>query len=140
MSEESRNIIIIFATNYFKRVFEIYETKFKYFSQRFSDDISKKIIDNQKDISNKAKLIALRISFDSFIIQFIEKFGYNYTLFYDEATKEKKYIGFQEKLKFDASHSFDKLEKIFYQYNHKEDESFDEEELRRNANSILDFD
>lgn len=140
MSEESLNNIIIFAKNYFKRVFEIYETKFNDFSQRFSDDISKKIIDNQKEISKKAKLIALRISFDSFIIQFIEKFGYNYALIYDEATKEKKYIGFQEKLKFYASHSFDKLEKIFYQCNHKEDESFDEEDHRRTAESILDFD
>ena len=139
MSEESRNIIIIFATNYFKRVFEIYETKFNDFLQRFSEDISKKIIDNQKEISKKAKLIALRTSFDSFIIHFIEKFGYNYALIYDEATKEKKYIDFQKKLKFYASHSFDKLEKIFYQYNHKEDESFDEEEHRRDAGSILDF-
>jgi len=179
MSEKSHNIIKIYVTNYFKKILEIYEIQLKDFIQRFSDDISKKIIgdqinfnrknDNlftikmtmeefkiivenniQKKISKKGKLIALRISFESLIIQFIEKFGYNFSIIYDEAMKKEKYKDFQEKLKSYASNSFDKLEKIIEQdklekinkqNNHnKEDAPTAEEEAREKANSILDFD
>ena len=178
MAEEGHYQIEIYVTHYFKKILEIYEIKLKDFIQKYSDYISKKIIEDQinfnrkndnlltikmtieefkiivenniqKKISKKGKLIALRISFESLIIQFIEKFGYYYSIIYDEAMKKENYKNFQEKLKSYASNSFnklekiiekDKLEKINKQNNqNKEEASTVEKEDRKKANSILDI-
>ena len=178
MSEEGHNKIEIYITHYFKKILEIYEINLKDFIQRFSDDISKKIIEDQinfnrkndnlltikmtieefkiivekniqKKISKKGKLIALRISFESLIIQFIEKFGYNYSIIYDEAMKKEEYKDFQKMIKSYVSNSFNKLEKIIEQdklekinrqnNQNKEDAPTAEEVERRELNSVLDF-